>query len=1048
MAKLFSVDTLVLKKQAVTATGNNLYVNGLLVGSGIYQAAGDYVNITDLNATGEYLLNQIVSLSGDVAATGNSLNGRLISTGSALLLRVETLSGDLTNTGINLLGRLVSLSGDLQATGNTLNGNIINTGSNLFSRIESLSGNLTNTGITLINRDISLSGDLAATGNSLNGRLIDTGSDLLSRLVLDSGHLTDTGVAILNKLISLSGDLLATGQSIPVIKVTGSSNILNANFTGLGGTLIIYSGDKVFISGAAQGVAAGVDTVNDYNGDVKITGSGTVTVFNIGGQIIVSGTDGGVADTGSLNYIPNPFFIENSLRNGTNLIAGGPYSHAEGADCIASEYGAHAEGQATWAANIYAHAEGANTIASGDTSHTEGSNNISKGDYSHSEGSYCVTENGSSFSHAEGANSRTFGYGAHAEGTSTVASGDYSHSEGEETKSLGASSHAEGASTETIGLYSHAEGDSTIAYLDYSHAEGRYSASSGYASHAEGFQSITVGNFSHAEGDRCETTGLYSHAEGGDTRAVGQYSHAEGMLTVAIGYGSNAAGYYTIAEEDYSYAGGIFNRTGLSGLFQIGRGANGNRSDILYIPKYNNTCSILSGKWLAEELFIGISGKRVITGVIDGSYITSTNNNNGTITISVNGNFATAENLTNTGITLINQITSLSGDLAATGNSLNERLLNTGSDILSRLNIDSGHLTDTGIALLGQIISLSGDVKTTGNTLNNNLINTGSSLLSRIEILSGNLTQTGLNIPTIKVTGSTNILAADFSGIGGTLVFTSGGKILVSGTSTSGPGAGVSSINSLTNDVLITGAGSVTVSNVGNTIYISGSAATSTGGSIISSGCNFFTYNVPSGQSEFYVPYPTGYYSEPVLNVTVENSTNTLYFVNVKTVTTTGFTALLSSAPTGNYLQLNVNVIETGASVGCSVSNVTVQNLSFYQPQHGLVFFANGNGGGLTTGSKAIYTAPFTGVITGFHIAATTSGYAYVLVEKCSFENFPDGLTSIMGDVVPKLENERKSSSNNTTNWTTEVNLNDMFRISLTGSTSGISMLTFKLGTI
>lgn len=58
MANYFKVNVLVLDKQDLTATGSNLYLNGLLIGSGIYASLDSLVN------SGIQIETQINSLSG------------------------------------------------------------------------------------------------------------------------------------------------------------------------------------------------------------------------------------------------------------------------------------------------------------------------------------------------------------------------------------------------------------------------------------------------------------------------------------------------------------------------------------------------------------------------------------------------------------------------------------------------------------------------------------------------------------------------------------------------------------------------------------------------------------------------------------------------------------------------------------------------------------------------------------------------------------------------------------------------------------------------
>lgn len=97
-----------------------------------------------------------------------------------------------------------------------------------------------------------------------------------------------------------------------------------------------------------------------------------------------------------------------------------------------------------------------------------GSDNIASGSRSLAEGWY--TEATGACSHSEGYESKAYGLEAHAEGENTTASGNYSHAEGDNSIASGARSHAEGSSTAS-GEYAHSEGDETVASGSRSHAQ-------------------------------------------------------------------------------------------------------------------------------------------------------------------------------------------------------------------------------------------------------------------------------------------------------------------------------------------------------------------------------------------------------------------------------------------------------------------------------------------------------------------------------------------------------------------------------------------------
>jgi hypothetical protein len=223
MANYFKVATIVLGRQFVTCTGNDIFVNGTLYGvnhfdSGLAAATGqilyadltglsgqnntNFATIANLTQTGITIENQINSLSG--FTTGLS--------GFASLNYATIFN--LTQTGVIIETQINSLSGFTSGSSGFLQTEI----NNLFT-------NLTSTGQTLYNDILGLSGIVNTTITNLG----TTGSNLYTLLTNFSGNANS------------------------VVKVTGSSIIPTANFTGIGGTIVFTSGGFVFISGGAGG---------------------------------------------------------------------------------------------------------------------------------------------------------------------------------------------------------------------------------------------------------------------------------------------------------------------------------------------------------------------------------------------------------------------------------------------------------------------------------------------------------------------------------------------------------------------------------------------------------------------------------------------------------------------------------------------------------------------------------------------------------------------------------------------------------------------------
>ncbi|MDQ0242999.1 autotransporter adhesin [Bacillus fengqiuensis] len=275
-----------------------------------------------------------------------------------------------------------------------------------------------------------------------------------------------------------------------------------------------------------------------------------------------------------------------SVREGTNTIASGFASHAEGGSVgsdgpIASGSFSHAEGNGTLASAPQSHAEGFRTQATGADSHAEGFGTLASGGGSHAEGEETRAEG--FVAHAEGFRTVAFTDYSHAEGFQTTANGNAAHAEGFNTFALGPQSHAEGEITVALGRSSHAEGGPirnsagevilrTRAEGDFSHAEGRGTLASQIAAHAEGQGTRALGPQSHAEGISSEARGTASHAEGQGTTAIGTASHSEGQGTTASGLYSHAEGQGTVASGARSHAEGLdTNASGLAGAHIMGR---------------------------------------------------------------------------------------------------------------------------------------------------------------------------------------------------------------------------------------------------------------------------------------------------------------------------------------------------------------------------------------------------------------------------------------------------------------------------------------------
>lgn len=325
--------------------------------------------------------------------------------------------------------------------------------------------------------------------------------------------------------------------------------------------------------------------------------------------------------------------ITGSLRQGFNIVASAPYSHAQGSGSLASATGSHAEGFYATGSGQYSHAEGYYGWAQGLYSHAEGyqTNAISFG--GHAEGAY-TTAGTNNFAHAEGYSTTANGYASHTEGlsTTTTTAANYGHAEGRGTTVSGDSAHAEGQSTTASGYASH--------------AEGYYASSPGYISHAEGYYTVASGAHSHAEGYYSTTYGPYSHASGLGSIAYSSGSFSAGNEAEAVGIASFAAGTATIASGSGQVAIGKYNqRNNDSSLFVIGDGVgvtNQLRGDILRVNsgsiigngRVEVTGSLAATRGLSGSLTKLVDGTSYI---IAGSGISVSSASNGAVTISATG---------------------------------------------------------------------------------------------------------------------------------------------------------------------------------------------------------------------------------------------------------------------------------------------------------------------------------------------------------------------------------------------------------------------------
>ena len=235
---------------------------------------------------------------------------------------------------------------------------------------------------------------------------------------------------------------------------------------------------------------------------------------------------------------------ENSVQQkGTQCIASGLRSHAEGYNTQAIGQQSHAEGEGTKASGLRSHAEGYDTTSDGGGAHSEGQHTRAFGQASHVEGH---SANLPTDEIIKGSNNEIIATWKNTK--FSLAKGIASHVEGKDNLALSTEGHAEGLQTIAVNVCSHSEGINTIAGIGNRPVISP-NASAGHYSHAEGNGTQASGNSSHAEGKHTLAAASYSHSEGLNTEieSFADCSHVEGQSTIAKNLGEHAEGTYNVS---------------------------------------------------------------------------------------------------------------------------------------------------------------------------------------------------------------------------------------------------------------------------------------------------------------------------------------------------------------------------------------------------------------------------------------------------------------------------------------------------------------------
>ena len=245
--------------------------NQIRLTNSFVSVSGERLKVTDDNTlmvrdSGNFAnIQALTSLSGRLVASGAILSA--VSVTGSTIMQVVNFTG-MGGTLVIQSGNFVLISGSRSLAG-VDHGHGIN-----------LSGNLFTTGATLIARDLATSGELSS-------RLIQTGRSAWDNATNLSGNLNASGRRAWDDATNLSGRLVASGAILSAVSVTGSSIMQVVNFTGMGGTLVIQSGNFVLISGAGS---RNYDDGINLSGRLTATGSLLVSNdLNLSGSINASG---------------------------------------------------------------------------------------------------------------------------------------------------------------------------------------------------------------------------------------------------------------------------------------------------------------------------------------------------------------------------------------------------------------------------------------------------------------------------------------------------------------------------------------------------------------------------------------------------------------------------------------------------------------------------------------------------------------------------------------------------------------------------------------
>ncbi len=684
------------------------------------------INVGYVSGISGVLSNGLYQSGANLITTINSLSGNIAMTGSTLYNLVNNLSGVFNSSGSQYQAQIVVLTSNYTA----LSGNVGATGNALYNDITGFSGVFNTTGINHQIQFASLSGNVGTTGsilynyiNNFSGVFNNTGSQLQSSINSLSGNVINTGINLGTKIDSLSGFVRNTA-----INVTGFGNFTGIiGLSGLG-SVTVFTGinNSILISGSASAVASSNSDGINLSGNLTTTGQ---TLYNYittvsgnldtrlysTGQTILGLINAASAGVSSFNGASG--ILNLTGRGNVTVISGGI-----GLIQVSGDTGAYA--------NFYPFANPNNYATSGNVQST-GSTLDSKINVLSGYTYPFVNPN----NYATSGNLQSTG--------STV-----------DTKINALSGFVRNTSISVTGFtaYTGAIGLSGLGIITVFTGINNSILISGTLNNGDGIN--LSGNLT--------TTGQTLY---------GYITTASGNLdTRVFQTGSNL---YNLI-NNFS---GVFKTSGTLWQNQLNLiTSNSTSTGIQLIGIINSLSGFVSNTSISVTGFtpytgaIGLSGLgsvTIFTGInnsilISGSSAASSNNGDG---INLSGN------LTTTGQTLYNYITTTSGNL-------DTRIFQTGSNLYNLINNFSGVFNSSGSQYQSQI-----------NTLTTNLTTTGVNLGAKIDSLSGFVRNTS-----VSVTGFTAFTGAiGLSGIGEVTVFTGiNNSILISGRNNVGDGINLS----------------------------------------------------------------------------------------------------------------------------------------------------------------------------------------------------------------------------------------------------------------